>query len=473
MQVNTFTSINPSMGQTRTFEDFSKWIGQKPTRFGVIARMFEQNTAEYITEGLGNLFFNDYKKSRFQSINSMYYEWEIETNDVKRIALADTPIGDGAHGTEITFAMSEPWYNMNDIFEIEDTKQQFFVKAGPIRKADNYLEYQCQIVSDSFNDSLEGNPVAGTSTRYIGNAHPELHEFGFTKYQSNTSKFRNYLTTIRVDDSASSLFTIHEDMFINLGKGKGSGEDSEQIYKLEKLKANLLKNFNEACNNMLLLARTNVTADGKPTLYDAQNRPITIGEGIIPQIERYANKYMYNDLSLEIFNAMIDTLSEKADQPTGNTYTLICNEIFWRQANQKLAKFLTDNKTDGAYLWSRKANGGTGGYIKVGATYNAYEWAGNTVVIRVERALSREYPNKGFAMAIDLTADSTSNMPAVAMFTLRGGQCIQNWIAGVGGLDGLSSGEVSSPVAGVKYTVHGYKGVAVFNPYRSCIIREA
>ena len=37
-----------------------------------------------------------------------------------------------------------------------------------------------------------------------------------------------------------------------------------------------------------------------------------------------------------------------------------------------------------------------------------------------------------------------------AMFTLKGGDMISNKYVGVGGLNGLSSGEVASPVAGSK-----------------------
>ena len=43
---------------------------------------------------------------------------------------------------------------------------------------------------------------------------------------------------------------------------------------------------------------------------------------------------------------------------------------------------------------------------------------------------------------------------------------------GVGGMDGLSSGIVSSPVAASKIINWGYSGVGVFNPYRSFILRE-
>lgn len=58
------------------------------------------------------------------------------------------------------------------------------------------------------------------------------------------------------------------------------------------------------------------------------------------------------------------------------------------------------------------------------------------------------------------------------MFTLKGGDFIQNRFPGVGGLDGLSSGVVSSPVAGSKLIVWGYSGIAVFNPYKSFILRQ-
>ena len=43
---------------------------------------------------------------------------------------------------------------------------------------------------------------------------------------------------------------------------------------------------------------------------------------------------------------------------------------------------------------------------------------------------------------------------------------------GVGGLSGLESGDVASPVAGSKLIMWGYSGIAVFNPYRSFVARE-
>lgn len=59
-----------------------------------------------------------------------------------------------------------------------------------------------------------------------------------------------------------------------------------------------------------------------------------------------------------------------------------------------------------------------------------------------------------------------------AMFSLKGADMVTNKYVGVGGLDGRSSGEVASPVAGSKRIIWGYASIAVFNPYRSAILRE-
>ena len=189
---------------------------------------------------------------------------------------------------------------------------------------------------------------------------------------------------------------------------------------------------------------------------------------MIPQVERYAHKYAYNKLTTEVFNSILAILSTKSKSPTGNHYTVICNEALWTQMNYTLGKFLSDNRVEGTHLWSKKA----GDYIEVGAAYNTYKFAGNSVTFAVERALTREYGDKGYGLILDLTADATNAMPPISMMTYKNGQCIQNYIKGAGGLSGLDSGEVASPVAGSKLIVWGYCGICVWNPFRSFIIRE-
>lgn len=137
MQVATFKNLNPEMGSTRTYESFSKILGTKPELFGVVSRMYEDCTAAYLTESLRNIFYQDNKSgNKYQSINSMYFEWEVSTNDIKRIEFADVPVEDGANGSEITMAFKERYYEKYDIFQIDATGQQCFVVARPVRVSD-------------------------------------------------------------------------------------------------------------------------------------------------------------------------------------------------------------------------------------------------------------------------------------------------------------------------------------------------
>lgn len=196
---------------------------------------------------------------------------------------------------------------------------------------------------------------------------------------------------------------------------------------------------------------------------------IYIGAGVIPQIEKYASKYAYTKFTINVLRTIIAEMNDKAEQATGNHYMFVVSEPLWNQMQGVLAAHLAAYKTDGTYLYSKAAND----YVKVGATYNSYEWGGNFITFKVDRTLTREYGAKGFGMCIDLTADKTANAPALGLFTFKGGEFIQGSLEGLGGLDGLSSGKISTPVAGSKLAVMSYGGVAVFNPYRSYIIKEA
>jgi hypothetical protein len=71
---------------------------------------------------------------------------------------------------------------------------------------------------------------------------------------------------------------------------------------------------------------------------------------------------------------------------------------------------------------------------------------------------------------VDLTADGTTGRAALEMLTFRGTELVHNWIVGVGGKDGRSSGEVSSRVSATKIVNWGTAGVILYNPYRSVIM---
>lgn len=256
---------------------------------------------------------------------------------------------------------------------------------------------------------------------------------------------RNYITTHRVDDSWSALYAAQEQKFISIGNGKDGDCKEEAIFKMTNVEDNLLKHYMEVRNRGLLLNKGNVDVQGRPTISDpATNRPIYIGEGIIPQIERFASKYAYNKLSVDVLHTVLQVLNEKSEKPQDNKYVFVMNEKAYNDIQKTLGTYLAQYKCANSFMWSKKANG----YVEVGAKYDSYMFAGNTITFVVDRSLSLEYGNeKGFAMCLNMNGDMERNIAPIQLFTLRGGEIITNRFNGVGGQNGLSSGEVASPVA--------------------------
>ena len=105
MIIANFVSNRATQSETRTFEDFYTFLCTRPTKLGVVSRLYPELTASYLTESLRNIFYQDVKSgNRYQSIDSMYFEWEVETNYIKRVECADVPTETGENGSEIVMA---------------------------------------------------------------------------------------------------------------------------------------------------------------------------------------------------------------------------------------------------------------------------------------------------------------------------------------------------------------------------------
>lgn len=193
---------------------------------------------------------------------------------------------------------------------------------------------------------------------------------------------------------------------------------------------------------------------------------IITSDGIISQVERYAKKFVFNKLSVAWLKKALSALVATSDKGQGNSYVCIVNTLMMEDVQQCIDLFLKDRHTDGAFLWSKGSNG----YVKAGATYDSYTWMGNTISFKLERSLDVEFPDRKYAIMLDLTPDSKTGKPALAKYTFKGTDYVENTIAGVGGMNGTSSGPVSSPVAGSKIVAWGTGSVAVFNPYKSVIL---
>ena len=233
-----FTTIKPELAHTKTYEDFYKFIGAKPHRMGIVSTMYKHMTSSYLTEGLGNIIYNKKQSgNKFQKINSLMFDWEIDVKFIKRIKFAAVPSGNGTNGAEITMYFAEKYYERNDTFVIELSKQQCFVMASPIRKADNFWEYSVKLIDSNYNSVLDTTACQiGMETRFITNYQPELHEEGFAKFQSNVERHRNWITEHRVDVDYSSRWKAHEEAFVKIANGEGGGDYREAIFKMPKIK---------------------------------------------------------------------------------------------------------------------------------------------------------------------------------------------------------------------------------------------
>lgn len=467
MIIANFVSMKPELAHSRTYEDFSKFLGAKSHRIGIVAKMqpYEQMTASYLTEGMGNVYRNSSKGgNKYQKIDALSFSWEIEQNNIEYITLADQVTDTGINGSEITMAFTRRYYEVNDTFMIEGSKQQCFVVESPIRMSDNYWTYKVRLLGGDRQATLTTSACyKGAKTRWLGNIQPEYHEQGFVKYQSNVQQCRQWLSEVRCDIDASSRYEALEQTFIKLSRGSDANGWESKIFAWPEKKRVLLDNFMSACNNAMLWQRGTMDANGKATITDRQGRPIVAGDGIIPQVERYASNYNYTKLTASLLQQMILDLSLKCKSSQGNTFTFVTNTILFNQLNLLLGEYLHNHATDGAYMWSK-----TDGKVKVGATYNAYEFSGNTVIFHADRALDIEYPDKGFGLLLDLTGDMVQGRPAIEKFSLQGQELIENTVSGVA----TRSGEVASPVAGIKYVMSGYCGIAVYSPFRSVLVYE-
>lgn len=311
------------------------------------------------------------------------------------------------------------------------------------------------------------------TTRFLANIMPEYHSEGFTKYQSNIEKHRSWITEHRNDISFSARYAQQENQFIKIAQGEGTGELKEKIFKLNKMEKDLLDNFQTVKNNALLWQKTTMDVNGKSTVLTEDGRPLIAGDGLIPQIERFASKFKFAKLNVNVINTVMEQMSQKSVRPTGNHYTFIVNDRLWSQINTTLGDWLKLWGSTPTMLYSKESGMvKADNPMKVGATFVSYEISGNTVTFMVDRALSKEYSTKAYGICLDMTPDMTTGEPAVAAFTLEGAEFVTSKYPGVGGLDGITSGVVSSPVAGSKLIVAGYAGIVAFAPYKSFILEE-
>lgn len=346
------------------------------------------------------------------------------------------------------------------------------VMSVPVRKADNLWEYTVKLVDSDYSATLDLSACQpGMKTRFLSNIQPEFHDNGYLKYTSNVERHRTWITEHRVDGSMSSRYEALEDQFIKIADGDTSGKPKEKIYKLSALEKDVYENYKQVKNQALLWQKTTMDPNGKAMLYTDDNRPLIAGDGLIPQYERFAGKLLYTgSFDISNMNLVMTQMAEKSNESIGNNWMFVVNDILWNQINVGLAEWLKGWNSVPTMLYSKAAGKAlkVENPIKVGGTFVSYEINGNVVNFGVDKALSREYPNKGYGICFDLTPDMSSNDPKVAAFTLKGKEFVVNYLDGVG----VKSGPVATTVAAKKFIVSGYSGIAAFAPYQSFIVKQ-
>ena len=341
MRISGFTTTRPNMSETRTYEDFMKFLGANPARLGIVSTLYDEYTATHLTEALLNTYtLEKGKKNAFQSLDSFLVEWDINVNRIKRVYFTAVPEGDGANGSDIIFRFGENYYQKYDTFIIERTRQQIIVLNRPQRVRDNEWIVIGKIQDDDYGSVLDTSGTqAGMATRFVTNYMPEMHEEGYTKYQSNVEKHRTYIATHRADVDMSAQYKPMEDIFIQIGKG----QQDDPCYKMNTAEKDCLDSYMAARNNALLWGKTNMDKFGKPKIYEpVTNRPIISGDGIIAQIERFATKFIFSRLNGRFFNRALQTMIQKSEKPTGNKYMFLCNTLMWTEIQDTMSAWIRD-----------------------------------------------------------------------------------------------------------------------------------
>ena len=387
MRISGFSTVRPNMPHTRTYEDFMKFLGANPARLGIVSTLYDQYTATHLTESLMNTYTMEKGKKGFQSINSFLIEWDLQVNKIKRVPIIAAPDGTGVNAGDIKFYFPENYYQKYDTFVIEKTRQQFIVINRPQRLRDNCWLVIAKILDNDYDSVINygGSNAAGMvgmQTRFVTNYHPELHQEGYTKYQSNVERMRTHIATHRCDIDMSAMYKPMEDIFIQIGKG----DKDDPVYKMNTAEKDCLDSFMEVRNNALLWGKTNMDESGKPKIYDEDGRPIVSSDGIIAQIERFATKFVFSKLNVAWFEKALQTMVAKSEKAQGNKYMILCNTAFYTEWQRVMSSWIIAHKTDGTFLYSKATNG----YVDLGATYQSYEFGGNVISVKIDRALDVE-----------------------------------------------------------------------------------
>jgi hypothetical protein len=443
----------PNGADTKTMQDLGAVIGLKPEMSKAIVTLYPHLSLQKLTEQLGAVYHKG--AENLKDIEAFAFEWLIKTNQIPRIKFAEDCTETGEGGAEFPIILEKKYYDPHETFEL-DNEQQLFVKRVPELLAPGKVRYWVQLVTPDISRRVNTNYMRrGQTTKYVSNYHPELSERGYSKFMYNIEKHRGYISRHRVGDSVSGDFAKLKAKYL---------EHAGIYFKMSTMEKDLLDQLYLAFENSMLLGHGNFDDLGNCLITEEDGRPIPIGEGVITQVKRYCGQQRYSNLSATHFRNAIGDTVEKLDKKTGNRLVGICNWRFYQQGQEVLDNLLKTRVTDN-YFYTK-----TGGKIKVGAEYNAYEFAGNIITFMENQALTDRYPDRGYCLILDTSM--YDGEPNIQLMSIKGMSLFKGDLKGMGGKTGGESGDIYTLIHGSRTEYMGYRGAKVANPYGAHIIEE-
>lgn len=477
-------------------------VGRQPHHFSDYLRLRKQKQVGLmsILESLGNVYDME-KNPKLRDISSLSFTWDIETAQIPtvRFTRSNTSTGEGA--AQFYIYLESNYFAKYDVLALENTQQLYVLTQAERVNAKEY-RYLVQIMggvpSAVINTAFT---AANRTTRFLYTAHPEFAETGSTKQFYNVERHINYLTKIRVDQNYSGDFRAMQDLFFvendndaeRLMQPNAKGGPIK-IFKASSVEQMVIDHFNVTAGNALLFGRSTIDeSTGRSVIQLENGEDIVSGDGLIAQIERYAYTISFSKkLSVRMFQNAIEYIADKRGMSMGNHITVICNRAFSRYKASALesAISLFAPQNNGTWFFTKDPLEVTGSKdpvtpsrvqktkmpneVAVGATFNTYIYEGNTVTFIIDEALTNHYKDKAYAIFMDTGAYETESgqVPGINLVTLKGRSMIKNYVNGIGGVDGVSSGPVSTALDASKFIVTGWRGVRVHNPYAGVIFKE-
>lgn len=476
MRIYNTNNVPRGVPAAQSMQDLTLAIGEKPF---IKKEIIQSNdfgkglTIERITKLWGDLLFK--KAPTTTTIDSMMIDWLVESNNrIPRIPIMENNTDIGQGGSEVRIVLDRYYYSRGAIFEL-DNRQQLRVMRRAEKLTENRWAYYCQIVTSRSSEYLDTTFTSrGRFTTYItrGSIVPEASEYGGAYLEPfNIERHRNYISRYRMDLAQTGDFAA---------RGMNYIESQGIWYKQNSAETQMVKMLLEDKNQHMLFGKGNFTDGSDPSnpsdigrclITEEDGRKIPIGEGVFPQIERFANFYPYNgSLSERKLSDIIDLVVSRKEEKTGNKILCICNYRLYTHLQSALNAILATRLVNQDFYVERT----DGKRLILGAEYAGYRVNGNELILMEDIAISNRYPSVGYGVIINMLAETKDGGKKmnIEQVSLKGFDLFTNKKLGVGGEKGNDSGNVASSVHGKEMYAMSYGCAIVNDPYGSVIIQE-